>query len=150
MGRSQTGRISFNFVSLIKACRAKASPKPCPAIDRCGTLSAVASSLCRHRASARALVFGERSLGCRSVFSGSCRHHIILLMLPSGRTPSGLSLRSSPSRSARLGQPLPTFFERRSSRPLPGLRPSVQAGRSFLCALRREGGCGAEIPAAQR
>ena len=28
VGRSERGRISFNFVSLIKACRAKASPKP--------------------------------------------------------------------------------------------------------------------------
>ena len=92
MGRSQTGRISFNFVSLIKACRAKASPKPCPAIDRCGTLSAVASSLCRHRAWCASPV--RSCVGVRRAVAGLPVS--LQRFLPSPHHPFDARLRSQP------------------------------------------------------
>ena len=77
----------------------------------------------RHRASARALVFGERSLGCLSVFSGSCPRHIILPW-----------------------QPLPSLCFRRSSRaPWSPLLASLSSyvvmptARSSLLSLRVPG-----------
>jgi len=101
--------------------------------------------------SAHALEFGERSLGCRSVFSGSCRHHIILLMLASGRNPSGLSL-SLQSISLRSIVAAAPYVVRAAVVAPSSCSSSLSPGRSLLplCApprgrLRRRNSCFAEV-----